>query len=111
MLAILKIIGALLTALTGVFFLLKPGLTSGFTGLQPAGGRGLSELRSLGGLFIALGLYALIAGGTAYQMLGWSYLGLGLVRLASIFYDKSPVQSNWVSLGFEILFGILLVLP
>ena len=111
MLAILKTIAALLTAATGGIYLVKPGLTPSFTGLQPAGGRGLTEIRAMGGLFIALGAFALISGGSAYLMLGWAYLGLGLVRLVSIFYDKSPVQSNWISLGVEIVLGMLLVLP
>lgn len=111
MLAILKIIAAVLTAATGLFYALKPELTPSFTGLQPMGGRGISEIRATGGLFIALGLFPLIAGGSAYQMLGWSYIGLALVRLFSIFYDKSPLQSNWISLGIEIVCGLLLVLP
>jgi len=84
----------------------------GFTGLQPVGGRGITEIRSiLGGLFIALGLYPILAaGGDGYAMLGWAYLGIAVVRLVSIFVDKSANQSNWISLGVEIIFGGILVL-
>jgi hypothetical protein len=112
MLQILKIIAALLTIATGGLSLFKPMSTPGFTGLEPVGGRGVSEIRSvLGGLFITLGLVPLILGGNAYLMLGWCYLGIAAVRLMSIFVDKSSVRSNWISLGVEIVFGFLLVLP
>lgn len=61
MLQILKIIAVLLTVATGGLSLFKPMSTSGFNGLEPFGGRGVSEIRSvLGGLFIALGLALLI---------------------------------------------------
>jgi hypothetical protein len=32
------------------------------------------------------------------------------VRLVSMFIDGSVVSSNWISLGFEIVFGLILVL-
>ncbi len=112
MLHILKIIAALVTIATGGLALFKPMATPGFTGLDPAGGRGISEIRSvLGGLFIALGSVPLMLGGNTYQMLGWGYLGIAIVRLASIFIDKSSVKSNWISLAVEIILGFVLVLP
>jgi hypothetical protein len=112
MLQILKIITALLTIATGGLALFKPMSTPGFTGLEPLGGRGITEIRSVtGGLFIALGLAPLILGGNSYQMLGWSYLGIAIVRAVSIFLDKSSVKSNWISLGVEVIFGFILVLP
>jgi hypothetical protein len=111
MLAILKIIACILTIATGALSLFKPLSTPGFTGLQPVGGRGISEIRSvLGGLFIALGVVPLVLGGATFAMLGWAYLGIGAVRLVSIFLDKSSTQSNWISLAVEIVFGGILVL-
>ncbi len=108
---ILKIIACVLTIGTGLLALLRPRSTPGFTGLEPAGGRGISEIRSvLGGLFIALGILPLIYGGSTYVMLGWGYLGIAVVRLVSIFLDKSSVQSNWISLAVEVVLGIILVL-
>jgi hypothetical protein len=105
MLEILKIIAAVLTIATGALSLFAPHSTPGFTGLQPMGGRGVTEIRSvLGGLFIALGIVPLILGGNTYDMLGWAYLGIGAVRLVSIFLDKSGTRSNWISLGVEIVF-------
>ena len=110
MLAILKIIAAILTIATGALSLFSPKSVPGFTGLQPVGGRGISEIRSiLGGLFIALGIVPLVLGGNTYAMLGWAYLGIGAVRLVSIFLDKASERSNWISLVVEIIFGVILV--
>ena len=110
---ILHIITAIATILTGVFSLLKPAAITGFTGLQPLGGRGITEIRSiLGGLFIALGAVPLVLNSpVAYLMLGITYLAIGLVRAVSMFMDKSVVQSNVISLAVEIVFGIILVIP
>ncbi len=111
-LQVLHILAAVATLLTGVFALVKPAAITGFTGLQPLGGRGLTEIRAIfGGLFVALGLAPLILNHpTAYLVLGISYLALGVVRAVSIFIDKSAISSNWISLAVEIVFGVILVL-
>jgi uncharacterized membrane protein HdeD (DUF308 family) len=65
----------------------------------------------LGGFFVALGAAPLILNAAAaYQMLGIAYLVVGVTRAISMFVDKSVGQSNMVSLVFEIVFGIVLVL-
>jgi hypothetical protein len=114
-LQILKIIAAVATIATGLLSLFRPLSTQSFTGLTVAGPRGVTEVRSiLGGLFIALGLVPLLLGKAApqtYTMLGVSYLAIGLVRVISIFVDKSSVQSNWISLAVEIVLGVILVIP
>ena len=110
-LQILQYIGCVLTVMTGLLALLAPERTVNFTGLSPHGGRGITEIRSvLGGLFIALGAAPFFLGGTAFTVLGASYLGIGIVRVISIFLDKSANQSNWISVIFEFLFGTILVL-
>jgi hypothetical protein len=110
-LQILQYIGCILTALVGLLSLLAPDKIVGFTGLSPQGGRGITEIRSvLGGLFIALGIAPFFLGEVAFTMLGIAYLGIGVVRLFSIFLDRSATQSNWASLVFELLFGVILVL-
>jgi len=110
-LEILQIIAALATAATGLFSLLAPAKLTGFTGLQPVGGRGITELRAvLGGLFIALGLAPLFLGPVAYLMLGIGYLAIGAVRAVSMILDRSVVQSNVISLITEIVLGVILVL-
>ncbi len=110
-LAILKLLAALATAATGLFSLAAPLKTVGFTGLQPLGGRGISELRAvLGGLFLALGLAPLALGPVAYPTLGIGYLAIALVRLVSMFVDHSMVRSNVISLITEVVLGVILVL-
>jgi hypothetical protein len=110
---ILQIIAAIGTILTGLYSLLRPTTLTGFTGLSPVGGRGITEVRAvLGGFFIALGAAPLFLNSpTAYTMLGIAYLGVALVRAVSMFVDKSVVQSNIISLAVEIIFGIILVVP
>ncbi|MBK7453074.1 MAG: DUF4345 family protein [Anaerolineales bacterium] len=110
---ILQIIAVLATILTGLVSLFKPESVTGFTGLRPEGGRGITEIRAvLGGFFIALGAAPLfLSSPVAYMMLGIAYLGVALVRGISMFTDKSVVQSNVISLVVEIIFGIILVLP
>ena len=108
---ILKIIASLATAATGLLALIKPSATYGFTGLNTNGARGVSEIRAIfGGLFIALGLAPLFLGAVAYQMLGIGYLAIAAARAFSIVIDKSTAQSNLISLGIEIVFGLILVL-
>ena len=110
-LEILKIGAALATAATGVFVLFAPRKVVGFTGLEPIGGRGISELRAVfGGLFIALGLTPLWLGTPAYLMLGIGYVAIAAVRAVSIVVDRSAVPSNFISLATEIVLGAVLVL-
>ena len=109
----LQLIAVIATILTGLVSLVNPHGIQGFTGLTAPGGRGITEIRSiLGGLFIGLGIAVLLLGTReTYQMLGIMYLAIGVVRFVSIFLDKSSVQSNWISLVIEIIFGIILVQP
>ena len=110
-LEILKVLAALSTAFVGFVSMLVPQKVTGFTGLQPVGGRGITEIRAvLGGLFIALGLAPLALGPTAYLMLGIGYLAIGAVRAVSMIVDRSAVQSNYISLISEIVLGLILVL-
>ena len=108
---ILKVIAALITALTGGLALVKPTAVYGFTGLTANGPRGISEIRAIfGGLLIALGVVPLFLGQAAYQMLGISYLAIAAARAFSIVFDKSNAQSNFISLAIEMALGIILVI-
>jgi hypothetical protein len=111
-LQILKIVGAIGTILTGLISLIRPRAIRGFTGLVADGGRGITEIRSiLGGVFVGLGVAPFILNQpSAYQVLGIMYLVVGAIRLASMFFDRSVVQSNIISLIVEVIFGIILVL-
>lgn len=110
-LLILKMIAALGTAATGLLALIRPTAVYGFTGLLAEGPRGISEIRAIfGGLFIALGVAPFLFGDQAYRVLGLGYLAIAAVRLVSIFLDKSTASSNWISLGIEVAFGVVLLL-
>jgi hypothetical protein len=109
---VLQVIAALGTIATGLVSLIAPKSVTGFTGLAPQGGRGITEIRAvLGGFFIALGIAPLILNaGAAYRMLGIAYLVVGAVRAVSMIVDKSVMQSNLISLTVEVVFGVILVL-
>lgn len=110
-LQILQYIACAITALTGFFALFAPERALVFTGLNAKGGRGLTEVRCIfGGLFIALGISPFLLGEVAFTVLGIGYLTIGVVRLISIFIDRSANSSNWGSFALEILFGVILVL-
>jgi len=111
-LQILKIFGGVATIATGVVSLFWPLKVPGFTGLEPNGGRGITEIRTiLGALFVALGAVVLFyRTPEAYMILGVTYLGMALVRGISIFVDRSAISSNIISFFVELVFGILLVL-
>jgi hypothetical protein len=107
----LKTIAALATAATGGLALIKPDAVYGFTGLNVDGVRGVSEIRAIfGGLFIGLGIAPFFLGATAYRVLGIGYLAIAIARVFSIFLDQSFAQSNLISLGIEILLGVILIL-
>lgn len=112
LLEILKIIAAFATIATGLLALVKPTAIYGFTGMRAEGPRGITEIRSIfGALFIALGVVTLIfESPEVYRTLGYSYLAIALVRLISMFVDKSIEKSNIISLITEIILGLILVL-
>lgn len=111
-LKILQIIAVIGTILTGLVSLIWPLKVQNFTGLTAPGGRGITEIRSiLGALFVGLGIAVFVLGTReTYQMLGFMYLAIGVVRAISMLIDKSVEQSNIISLLVEIFFGIILVL-
>jgi len=112
-LLILKIVCAVGTIAVGLVSIVKPTAVYGFTGLQAEGPRGITEIRAvLGGLFVGLGLapFLLEMAPAAFQAGGITYLAVGLVRLVAMFTDKSVMGSNWISLIFEVVFGVILVL-
>lgn len=107
----LHTVAAIGTIVTGLVSLIWPRSVQGFTGLSAAGGRGVTEIRAvLGGFFVALGAAPLILdAAAAYRMLGIAYLVVAATRAVSMFVDKSVVKSNVISVGVEIVFGLVLV--
>ena len=100
------------TFATGVYSVVLPKSIEGFTGLQPVGGRGVTEIRAiLGGVFIGLALAAyFLDHSVSFPMLGITYLVIAVIRTVSMFLDGSVVSSNLISIAVEMIFGILLIL-
>jgi uncharacterized membrane protein HdeD (DUF308 family) len=111
-LTILQYVACVFTILVGAFSLFNPAGAGKFTGLTANGGRGITEIRViLGMFFVALGLFPILFPATAaFQMLGFAYLLVGAARTVSIFVDKSSDQSNWISVVSEFVLGAILVL-
>ena len=111
-LQILKIIAGVATILTGIVSLFWPMKVPGFTGLDPNGGRGITEIRTiLGALFVGLGAAVLYVNNPdVYLVLGITYLAMALFMGISIFVDDSAISSNIISFFVELVFGIILVL-
>jgi hypothetical protein len=109
---IVKLLIAVGTIVTGLISLIWPRAVQGFTGLSAPGPRGITEIRAvLGGGFIGLGVAPLILNvPAAYQVLGITYLAIAVARLAGIAVDRSIEPSNLISLGVEIVAGIILIL-
>ena len=107
----IKILIAVATLAFGVLSIVRPSAAESFTGLKADGPRGISEIRAvLGGLFVGLAIAVFIYRSShAFGMLGIGYLGIALVRVASIFADKAGTTSNWISLASEVVFAILLL--
>ena len=109
----INIILALATIALGAFGLLAPRYTADVLDLDFRGSTmGMSELRaSAGGLFVALGLLALLSGAPwAYGMTGVAYLGAGTGRIVSILADKPPQPKAWIFFACEAGFGAWLVI-
>jgi hypothetical protein len=108
---ILKVVAAVLTIATGALALARPRSITGFIGLEPAGGRGVTELRAIfGAAFIALGAYPLVVdAAVAYRMLGAVYLAIAVVRAPAMVIDRSPDRSNLISLAVEVALGLVLI--
>ncbi|HKL69307.1 DUF4345 family protein [Salibaculum sp.] len=100
---LIDILIALLTIVFGSFGLLAPRYTAGALDMAPTHSTmGLSELRAgSGGLFVALGLWCLVAGAPAYFALGIAYLGAGAGRALSILMDRPPLKKVLIFLAFE----------
>ncbi len=112
MITILQFIAVIVTIVIGLFALVAPTRIEGFTGLKTVGGRGVAEIRAIfGGVFIGMGVATfLLDKSIAYPMFGIIYLAIGLVRVVTIFLDKSRQSSNLISVVSELTFGVLFLL-
>lgn len=103
---------ALLTIALGAFGFLAPRFTANALDLTPTSSTmGLSEMRaSVGGLFVALGLWCLIDGSdSAYFALGIAYAGAATGRALSLLRDAPPRTRALTFFAFEALPAVWLL--
>jgi hypothetical protein len=106
---------ALFTIIIGLVSVVYPKAAARFTGFgDNVSPRGISEVRSvIGGAFVGLGLAPFLLGNAqiAFQVMGITYLAIGIVRTISILaLDKDTSSSSLISVGSEYLFAALLLL-
>ena len=110
---IVRIVIAAVTALLGLWVIIRPASIASLTGITASGGRGRTEIRAaMGGFYLALGAAPIFFNSAEmFFLLGIAYLTVGIVRLVAMFVDKSVEASNLLNLATEAVFGVLLILP
>ncbi|MDJ0787576.1 MAG: DUF4345 family protein [Myxococcota bacterium] len=106
-------LGALATLGLGINGMLRPRATSRFVHMTPDGRMGLSEIRATyGGLFAAMGAFALLAQDeVAFSLLGAAWVGAAVGRVFSIVVDDAREPLNFGGVAFESAFALLLLAP
>lgn len=112
LLTVFKYIALVSTMVIGFVSIFWPRSVQGFTGLQAPAGRGITEIRAiLGAFFFGLGLLPFLLGTPeTFQMLGYTYLIVAIVRGVFMFVDNSVERSNVISVVSEVVLGVVLVL-
>ena len=110
---VLHMLGALLTVALGGLGLLRPAAAARRIGLEPTGRRGRSELRAVyGGLFFALGAFALAARDeVAFALVGAAWLGAAGARLGDALLVSGADRGVWRATLFEAGVATLLLVP
>jgi hypothetical protein len=110
---VLHVLGALVTLGMGGLGLLRPRVAARLIGLIPEGRLGLSELRATyGGLFAALGLFALaVQDQVAFALLGAAWLGAAGARIADALLAPTRDRAVWRAALFEAAVAALLLAP
>jgi hypothetical protein len=104
--------GALVTLALGLLGLVRPRAAARLVDLEPRGRLGGSELRATyGGLFAALGLFALATRDeVAFTLVGAAWLGAAAARLADGFLLGGD-RKVWRAASFEAAVALLLLFP
>lgn len=110
---VFHILGATITAAMGMMGLVSPTTASKVTGLSPSGKLGLSEIRATyGGLFLAMGLWALISRDQdVFITVGLAWGGAAAGRIVSVVLDRSFLPKNLGGIVFEAAIAWLLLTP
>lgn len=109
---IINYTGAGVTLAMGLLGLVSPGTAAKITSIRPVGKLGVSEIRATyGGLFAAMGLFALFAGTRpVFQVVGVAWVGAALGRTVSMAIDRNPSGKNAGAVIFEAVVGVALLL-
>lgn len=94
--------------LSGAAGVAIPDRVSAALDLTPGSGRGITETRAgLGGTYVALGAFAALSGSAgAQRAVGFTWLGAGVTRLATMKVDRPSTDPiYWLSLGMELGLG------
>jgi hypothetical protein len=110
---LLHLLGSLVTLGMGGLGLLRPRLAARLIGLESAGRLGRSELRATyGGLFFALGAFALAAQDqVAFALLGAAWLGAAAARILDAFLEPGVERAVWRAALFEAGVAAALLMP
>ncbi|RMG88258.1 MAG: hypothetical protein D6712_03940 [Chloroflexi bacterium] len=112
--ASLQTIAALLLVAFGVIALIQPARLAQMAGLDASSTNGKAEIRiSWGGLYIGLGLGAMLIGTSeAFRLLGIAHIALALTRAVLATMNRDIVNRGYqISLAWEIIMGVVFMLP
>ncbi|MBB3594435.1 hypothetical protein FHX08_004839 [Rhizobium sp. BK529] len=101
---------AAFTAFAGFVIMFAPGLAMRAFGLAARGERceGFSEVRSMGGFYLGLGLGAIVlAQPLIYTAFGAAFVMAAFARIISILSDKGNTLLNWLLLVVQALVAAL----
>ena len=102
-------VSSLALAASGAGIALQPKQAATALGLSAARGRGVAETRiGLGGTFIGLGLWSLLARRPdAYRAVGATWLGAAITRAVTLQVDEpEPDWTFWAYLIAEVALGL-----
>ncbi|KPH09301.1 UNVERIFIED_ORG: hypothetical protein GGI57_000344 [Rhizobium aethiopicum] len=101
---------AAFTAFAGFVIMFAPGLAMRVFGLAPRGERreGFSEVRSMGGFYLGLGLGAVMLAQTLiYTVFGAAFAMAAFARIVSILSDKGSTYLNYLLLVVQAIIAAL----
>ncbi|MBY4608935.1 DUF4345 domain-containing protein [Rhizobium sp. 9T] len=101
---------AAFTAFAGFVIMFAPGLAMRVFGLAPRGERpeGFSEVRSMGGFYLGLGLGAIVlAQPLIYTAFGAAFAMAAFARIVSILSDKGSTYLNYLLLVVQAIIAAL----
>jgi hypothetical protein len=108
---LLHLLGALLTLGLGLLAVLLPDAAARITSLAPEGILGRTEIRATyGGMFVALGTFALLGPDVARIVVGAAWIGIAAGRLLGAFLDGHEPKV-YGAVVFEGGVALLLLFP